>query len=584
MFQIQHPAKQQALPGFLGALVQAVPKAINDYTERQVAASKERTRQQEALAKLGIAARNLQTKEEHERFIQEEAGRKGEFQERKYAGEREENALNRAQRQEGVELDRNRLDIELRKLFNAEEGAGLERGDVERKFGLEEKRFGLDEKKAGLSEEYRLISKQIAEINLRIAEINAGSAAETATHRKQTQKGNLRILKERGKQAKEGTRAAVEKGEVNSGLLKQKADLTTKQGEIDTQIKELDLEKANVNLEAAKSRAATAGGTQESRDLNNQLTQERINKMRRDAGNDMWLAGSLGNAGIAPEEAESLERGEVSDEGVPKQLSGWFRDLTPQEKFRAIKTNPALVNAAQKEQELSFKERAKANEALDKSYDRHAKYISAVDGANSGANLQLKEFDNMETIIKSGKLTDSRLLNFFHFLHVPEGFLGNPANEVYQKEALGATRNLIAEYGNRPLLKEFTTLLQRIPTLMHTDAGKKRIIYNMKVPVLISKLKHDALDKIREESDRTGSPLPRDLSLKVDQAVQPQIKALFEQNAVGNILWDAPKDKKISNEQIKDILNALKENEEDKVTPEIIQRADNLIKRAGYVY
>ena len=57
MFQIQHPAKQQALPGFLGALVQAVPKALSDYAERQVAVSKERTRQEEALAELGIKFR-----------------------------------------------------------------------------------------------------------------------------------------------------------------------------------------------------------------------------------------------------------------------------------------------------------------------------------------------------------------------------------------------------------------------------------------------------------------------------------------------------------------------------------------------
>jgi hypothetical protein len=429
MFQIQHPAKQKFLPGFLGALVQAAPHALTDYAERQIAASREQARREEALAALGIKAQQAETA---------------------------------AKKQEGMEA------LNLQKFL-----------------GAEQKNEGIN----------RLNQARIRDL-----------------------------------EGKQGQREAINK------LL--------------------------APQEGVESDAGQLGGG---------LDYENLSPQQR-------LALALQNpaaANVAEREREFKQRQALSKEELALKQKNRQEDLN-------IAAGEAALKEKNRQEDIERTQTKERRKEIDESYKTHADYMGKVRAERASADAQEADFDIMNQLIDSKGLTDSRLVNLANAIGFPLGLLGNPSNEEYEKKALNITKNIISEYGNRPLLQEFQVLLKRIPSLMNTDEGKRQIIEDMRVIQKISNLRSDTMERIVEEAKEKGEPLPRDLEGEVNAAIKGDVKQAYDwiKNRNGRIKVEPGTP--ISDEKIDWYLNRFRDFKSGKVSEKNMKDAEAAAREDGY--
>ncbi len=102
---------------------------------------------------------------------------------------------------------------------------------------------------------------------------------------------------------------------------------------------------------------------------------------------------------------------------------------------------------------------------------------------------------------------------------------GNPNIEEFEKLSNDFIRNAKEIFGARITDKDLALFMQTIPTLMQTDAGKKRIIANMKSFNEASQVRLNAMRQIIKEN---GGRRPQNLRTLVDEYSRPQLDKLTD--------------------------------------------------------
>lgn len=103
--------------------------------------------------------------------------------------------------------------------------------------------------------------------------------------------------------------------------------------------------------------------------------------------------------------------------------------------------------------------------------------------------------------------------------------LTSPDTEEFEKLSNQFIGGAKAIFGSRVTDNDLKAFMAQIPTLSNTDAGKKKIIYSMKIANEAEHIRADAMKEIIKEN---GGKRPFDLPLQVEERAKPEIDKLAE--------------------------------------------------------
>jgi len=102
----------------------------------------------------------------------------------------------------------------------------------------------------------------------------------------------------------------------------------------------------------------------------------------------------------------------------------------------------------------------------------------------------------------------------------------SPDVEEFEKLSTDFIREAKEIFGARVTNQDLTAFMQIIPTLMQTDAGKNRVIENMR---FFNKANHVRYNAMKQIIDTNGGKRPANIELLVDEYTQPQLDKLADQ-------------------------------------------------------
>lgn len=167
--------------------------------------------------------------------------------------------------------------------------------------------------------------------------------------------------------------------------------------------------------------------------------------------------------------------------------------------------------------------------------------------------------DQMETLIKSGKLTSpviSKIADKFGLV----GLL-DPSSQQFQALSIGFLKDAKNIFGSRVTNYDLQTYLDKIPRLTQTDAGKRTLIDNFRTLGEASKIKNKIKNKIIKEN---GGVPPLDLEEQVSKESAPELdklsekfnKSFYTKSKSGKVLMRHPSGAlgEVSEESVKDAM------------------------------
>jgi hypothetical protein len=113
---------------------------------------------------------------------------------------------------------------------------------------------------------------------------------------------------------------------------------------------------------------------------------------------------------------------------------------------------------------------------------------------------------------------------------------GSPDVEEFEKLSNDFIREAREIFGARVTDQDLRAFMQIIPTLMQTDAGKNRIIENMRAFNQANHVRYNAMKQIIEAN---GGKRPANLEFLVDEFTQPQLEKLADQFKQGIVTTTA---------------------------------------------
>lgn len=148
-----------------------------------------------------------------------------------------------------------------------------------------------------------------------------------------------------------------------------------------------------------------------------------------------------------------------------------------------------------------------------------------------------KRLNRMEQLINGGKiagpitssLIDTAAKGIFG-IGVDLSGLQNADTQEFNKISKDFLKEAKSIFGSRLTDTDVKAFLQTVPTLLNSDEGKKRVIYNLKSFNEAAKLRKEVADKIIEEN---GGRRPRNLDSLVEKIAGPQLDIIAEQFTKG---------------------------------------------------
>lgn len=167
----------------------------------------------------------------------------------------------------------------------------------------------------------------------------------------------------------------------------------------------------------------------------------------------------------------------------------------------------------------SFQEKSLAlKETKDFRKNINEKYRNAKDVRNRLSRLQ--------ELVESGDLSSAPAAYILERLPGDLTFLLSPDSQEFQKLSLDLTAGLARDFGNRINISEFKTFLKRVPSLLQSEEGKKRVIRNLElIQVQPNILRGKATNEIIKEN---GGVPPLDLEERVEERIQPDLDKISE--------------------------------------------------------
>ena len=215
----------------------------------------------------------------------------------------------------------------------------------------------------------------------------------------------------------------------------------------------------------------------------------------------------------------------TSPEGMEKGAEN-FADLlkrsrlSPQDKLKVESLRQARDLHKEK---LSAKEQELVNKETKPDYDEISK------GAKSAQNNN-KRLDRMETLVKKGNLVGSLWGSLLETathgifgLGIDLHSLLHPDSQEFRKLSSDFLKDAKDTFGSRLTNYDVKTFLSTVPTLSQSDAGKLRVIRNLRSFNEAALARKKALDDIIKEN---GGRRPANLDTLVEERVSPLLDSL----------------------------------------------------------
>ncbi len=245
--------------------------------------------------------------------------------------------------------------------------------------------------------------------------------------------------------------------------------------------------------------------------------QKKMQEQQQNQAQNVGFEAALGlnnNGPIQPELQQNNQAGaqQLNPEETDRQRLG-----------KALQgvTDPKHRNEIIKEFNLRKKEE-KAERQF--AFQQTKKFIDGVNDSYKSTLDTERSLYKMDNLIDKG-LSTPALVKTIKFLGLPLSILRNPNNEEYEKESEKLVSGVNEAFRGRILLSEIENFKNRIPTLMNSDEGKKRIISGMKEVLKANKLQYDVTQRILAEN---GGVPPLDLEQRVDAEVIPQLEEMAQ--------------------------------------------------------
>jgi len=201
--------------------------------------------------------------------------------------------------------------------------------------------------------------------------------------------------------------------------------------------------------------------------------------------------------------------------------------LNPQQK---IKLAEMEQRRELNEKKLQAAERKETN-AQQAKIDKETKpfYDEIAKGAKSALESN-KRLDRMEELISKGNLTNPVWASLIKTaskgifgLGLDLGFLTSADSQEFDKLSTDFLKNAKDIFGSRITDADMSAFLKTVPSLTQSDAGKKRVIENLRSFNQAALIKKNAANAIIKEN---GGKRPANFDALVDERVAPQLDAL----------------------------------------------------------
>lgn len=150
--------------------------------------------------------------------------------------------------------------------------------------------------------------------------------------------------------------------------------------------------------------------------------------------------------------------------------------------------------------------------------------------AAKDSNIRL---GRMEQLIRKGNLSNTAFYNGVKALGSIPGIGGyiesiagsflSPDSQEFEKLSTDFIKDAKQFFGNRITQQEVQLFLKTVPTLSQTDAGKQRVIRNMRIFNEAADLRKKTMDEIIRAN---GGRRPADLELLIEERVEPKLDEL----------------------------------------------------------
>jgi len=195
-----------------------------------------------------------------------------------------------------------------------------------------------------------------------------------------------------------------------------------------------------------------------------------------------------------------------------------------------------LRREAREERKANLEERklsAVEQRSIDKETLPVYKEINDKAKASKDSNIRL---GRMEQLISRGNLSNTAFFNGIKALgkipgiggyieSIAESFL-SPDTQEFEKLSTDFIKDAKQFFGNRITQQEVAMFLKTVPNLSQTNAGKHRVIRNMRIFNEAAGLRKKVMDEIIRDNN---GKRPADLESLIEERAEPQLNALAEQ-------------------------------------------------------
>jgi len=219
--------------------------------------------------------------------------------------------------------------------------------------------------------------------------------------------------------------------------------------------------------------------------------------------------------------AEALGLGLPKSNEIGAQKEGFQNPIKPR---LTEKQATEIAKIRQKEQHFESKLRATEQKESDKETLPYYKEITKE--ATSAKNND-KRLDRMEQLINAGKLAgpltnsliDTAAKGIFG-IGIDLSGLQNADTQEFNKISKDFLKEAKSIFGARLTDTDVKFFLQTVPTLLNSDEGKRRVIFNLKSFNEAAKIRKKVADEIIEQNN---GKRPRNLDSLVEKVAGPQL-------------------------------------------------------------
>ena len=196
--------------------------------------------------------------------------------------------------------------------------------------------------------------------------------------------------------------------------------------------------------------------------------------------------------------------------------------ITPDQRLRVEKM---IQQREQFEKKESARERAEAiRERREAFKDTKAERKEIIDKARA-AREQLRDLGRMEELQEEGKLDTPGYVELLRRSGLDIPALMSEGSEEFQKIAANFLRDAKTYFGGRVSNYEIEQFLKTVPNLSQSNAGRQRVIANLKRLNNIALAYNDTLKEVMSENK--GVP-PLDLIEQVDSRIDKKLDKISE--------------------------------------------------------